>query len=874
MDNRFTGVTFGEWLKRRRKAAALTQEQLARRISCSTSALKKLEANVRRPSSQIVDQLSKIFNIRQEEQTAFLRFARGGEQYAPTEVMEDAPWRVLSKAPRSNLPAPATSLVGREKEIVEFRGYLLRADIRLVTLIGPPGIGKTRLSLEVAHVSLFDFPTGVFFVPLAPINDSNLIALTITQTLGFAETELRSPLERLKAGIGEEQLLLVLDNLEHLIEDAAPLVSDLLSACPRLKILTTSREALRVPGEWLYSIPTLTSPTETQLHSVNPEGPSQYAALSLFAERARAARSDFALDTHSLSTVAAICTRLDGLPLAIELIAARIRLMSPQALLAKLNDQFVLSAAGMRAVSERQKTLHNAISWSYNLLSAEERDLFVHLSVFSGGFTLDAAEAVFSHIVTNKSVSDLIALLWDKSLLQRTLDVRGEPRFTMLVTIQQFAIDLLREWGEEAEARNRHLAYFLDLAERADKEIHGPNQVKWMERLETDHHNCRAALEWCVVSQQTEAALRLFGALGWAWFVQSHYHAIYSWFNKIRSLPEIMNHPELYARILNQIGIQGWLLGDYQDAGSALEESQEICLKLGSIGEKGLAEALNYLGMVLLWDGHDLDSAQSLFQRSFVLYQKHADQRGMAFTILNMGKVEADRHVNRSAFPLFEQSMDLFRQLGDLWAIGRCSLHLGQLYLSDGNYDRAFFFANQYLMICEELHFSQGITTAMNLLGHICRLQGNFDQAELILENSRAIAHKFDLKESQAFAVVGLGLLALSRGDYPLAAKYAKDAYNIRRILHEKWSTLDLVGSLAASAAGMNQFERAAKLQGAVQALASAAKHSSYGFDPVEANLLQIAHEQLGEENFETLAAEGRAMTIEQAIDYALSINS
>jgi predicted ATPase/DNA-binding XRE family transcriptional regulator len=872
VENIFTEPSFGQWLKRRRKAAGWTQEQLALQISCSTSALKKLEAEARRPSAQMVEQLSIIFNIPQNEKVAFLRFARGDWHYAPTEIMKNAPWRVSSEPPRSNLPALTTSLVGREKEIVDVREYLLRADIRLVTLIGPPGIGKTRLSLEAAYPSLLDFPDGVFFVPLAQINDSNLMALTITQRLGFAEIEFKSPLERLKAGIEGKQLLLVLDNLEQIIEGAAPLISDLLSTCPRLKILTTSREALRIPGEWLYSVPALDMPNENLI--VGIETISEFPALVLFAERARAVRSDFVLHADNFPTIAAICAQLDGLPLAIELIAARIRLMSPQALLAKLSDQFILSADGMRAVSTRQKTLHNAISWSYNLLSVEEQTLFAKLSVFSGGFTLDAAGAIFSGTVTNASVSDLIALLLDKSLLQRTLDARSEPRFNMLVTIQQFALDHLRQKDEETEARNWHLAYFLDLAERADKEIHGPNQVKWMERFETDHHNFRAALEWCVVNQQTEAALRLFGALGWTWFVQSHYLDIYTWFNKIRSLPEIMNYPELYARILNQIGIQGWLLGGYQNARSALEESQEICLKLGSIGEKSLAETLNYLGMVLLWDGHDLDSAQSLFQQSFALYQKHADQRGMAFTILNRGKAEADRHVNHAAFPLFEQSLDMFRQLGDLWAIGRCSLHLGQLFLSDGNYDRALFFANQYLMICEESHFSQGITTAMNLLGDIFRLKGNFDQAEVILEDSQAIAHKFDLKESQAFAVGGLGLVALGRGDYPLAAKYAKDAYNIRRILHEKWAALDLVVGLAASAAGMNQFERAAKLQGAVQVLASAAKSQSYGFDPVEVHLLQIAHEQLGDEKFETLAAEGRVMTMKEAIAYALELST
>ncbi len=368
-------------------------------------------------------------------------------------------------------------------------------------------------------------------------------------------------------------------------------------------------------------------------------------------------------------------------------------------------------------------------------------------------------------------------------------------------------------------------------------------------------------------------ALRLFGALGWAWFVQSHHVETYRWFEKVRSLPGIMSHPERYARILNQIGIQGWLIGDYKDARSVLEESREIWLELGSIGEKGLAEALNYLGMVVFWDDHDMESAQSLFQQSFDLYQKHVDPRGLAFTMLNRGKVEDDKHNHSSALSLFEQSLDLFRQLGDLWGIGRCSLHLGQLFSKHEKYDRALSFVDQYLLVCEQLHFNHGITTAMNLRGDIYRLRGNFDQAQQILEDSLAIAYQFDFKDNQALAVGGLGLVALSRGDYPLAAQYARDAYKIRHILHERWSTLDMLAGLAAVASGMNQFDRAAKLQGAAQALASASHLQSDWCDSVEFGLIQIARKQLGESKYEALSAEGRSFTLEQAVAYALQEN-
>src|SRR6185503_3991565 len=321
----------------------------------------------------------------------------------------------------------------------------------------------------------------VFFVALAPLDNPSLITLTIVQTLGYVEAKNVPARQQLMDGIGEKQMDLVLDNCEHLIEDVAPLVSDLLSACSRLKILTTSRESLRVAGEWLFPVPNLDVPKESS--SINVETAAKFPALTLFAERARAVRLDFTLNHDNIQTVSSICAQLDGLPLAIELIAARMRLMSPEVLLTRMHNQYVLSADGMRALSARQKTLNDAIGWSYNLLSAEEQIFFAYLSVFSGGFTLETAESMFSAMFTTKSVSELITSLLDKSLLQRALDEHGEPRFTMLVTIQEFARTRLREIGKEAETRDLHLAYFLDLAEQADREIHGPEQVEWMDRL-------------------------------------------------------------------------------------------------------------------------------------------------------------------------------------------------------------------------------------------------------------------------------------------------------------------------------------------------------------------------------------------------------
>lgn len=863
-------VSFGEWLKRRRKAEGFTQEQLAEQVSCSTITLRKIEAEERRPSAQIVERLADIFRIPQQERPAFLRFARGDWKFVPVQSVEDSPWHVASNAPASNIPATTTSLIGREKEIAEVRAYLLRPDIRLVTLMGPPGIGKTRLSLEVASASVPDFADGVFFIPLAPLDDSDLVPPTIAQTLGFVDTKNQSPVERLKDSLGEKHVLLILDNFEHLTNGAAPLVSDLLLACPRLKIMITSREALRVPGEWLYSVPTLNIPIPNPLGSFKEEDDlSEFTALTLFAERARAVRADFTLHADNIQTVAAICAQLDGLPLAIELIAARIRLMSPQALLARLNDQFVLHADGMRALPARQKTLHNAIDWSYSLLSSEEQNLFVRLSVFSEGFTLEAAETIFLRTNTDKPISDLIASLLDKSLLQRKLNQRGEARFHMLVTIQQFALDHLRKRNEETQVRSWHFNYFLDLAEQAEKEIHGPDQVDWMDRLEEEHDNFRAALDWCFSNGDTENVLRLFSALNWTWYLRWSHSEARSWLERIRTLPDVALHPKNYGRVLNAAVRREWLTGSLERGRSLLEESKALWLSLGSDGNGGMAESLILAGM-LTW--HDLDVAASYFAQSFELYQSTREPRGMAFAIFWSGCIAYHKNEDDLALARLEESLHRFRELGDRWGMAKASQRLGELFLRQGIYDQARQYFEQHLRLDEG--FKEGTALALLNLGELHRYQHDDEQAKQYYEKSLSVCREYGLKVDAGYNLYALGMLALHQGNYLLAKKYFHDYYIASQGPDDKRPLCDFLNGMGAVAAGANQPERAAKLYGAAQAISEIIDYQLSPFDRSEFDRhIQTALEQLGETRFQELQAVGRAMTMEQAIAYALEIN-
>lgn len=731
-------ISFGEWLKRQRKAAGWTQEQLARQVNCSTITLRKLEAGERRPSESIAARLAEIFHLAPHEQEAFLRFARRGLGNAPAPV-STSPWQPA--APRSNLPAAVTSLVGREKELAELQDYLQNASIRLVSLVGPPGIGKTRLSVEVGRAALSEFPDGVFFVALAPLNDPALIEPAIIQALDYVVARKQPIEQQLIHSIGDKKMLLLLDNCEHLIEEAARLISDLLSACSRLKILVTSREALRVPGEWLYPVPPLDLPEEGA--SVKLEaGQANFSALTLFAERTRAVRPDFRLTAENVGAVAAICTQLDGLPLAIELLAARVRLMSPQSLLERMSADLVLSADGMRAVPARQKTLHNAIAWSYHTLSTLEQLLLNYLSVFSGGFTLEAAEAMCAETVSQPA-ADIINALADKSLLRRSFDERGEPRFAMLKVIQQFVLNQLRNAGREAEARDRHLGYFLQLAEQGAREIRGPRQVEWADSIQDELNNLRAALEWAVSSQHTEAALCLLGALGWPWEIGGHYREARAWLERIRALPDAETHPLLLARVLNHIGRYQWTQDAFEDARVLLEESRAKSAALGEAGKSALAEALNWLG--LLETGQNKEAARPLLEQSLELNRQCGDVWSAALSTFHLGILESNSGQPRLARSLLEQSLAAFERFGDLFFISRVSIFLGYLHLNLEEFDQARQYFERHIGLDTQLHFWDGIAEGWRDLGNLFRAQGDLERAEEYYEQGRAVCREHGL---------------------------------------------------------------------------------------------------------------------------------
>src|SRR5215204_5303846 len=489
---------------------------------------------------------------------------------APDLLSEFPPLRTLD-AHGNNLPVQPTPLVGREREIREVAERVRSEEVRLITLTGPGGTGKTRLGLQAAADVLEEFSDGVFFVALATITEPEFVASTIALALGVKESAEQSLMKSLKNYLRDKRLLLVLDNFEQVLE-GAPLVGELLGACPKMKVLAKSRIPLRLYGEQEYLVRPLALPDPKVMPLL--EVLTQYEAVRLFVQRARAVKADFKVTNDNAPAVAEICARLDGLPLAIELAAARTRVLPPQKMLERLGNRLKLLKGGPRDLPTRQQTLRGTIDWSYELLEEEEKILFGRLSVFSGGRTLEAIEEICDPEGELEALEGVESLL-EKSLLRQEEGVEGEPRFVMLETVHEYAREKLQESGEEQEIKRAHAHYFLTLAEEADPELKGPDQLEWFERLEAEHDNIRAALSWALERNEAELALRLGGALWWFWLVRGYHSEGRRWLEEALATDE-RRSPEVRAMALAGAGALALEQGDLDRAQEACEAGLEV----------------------------------------------------------------------------------------------------------------------------------------------------------------------------------------------------------------------------------------------------------------------------------------------------------
>ena len=777
-------TAFGARLRGLREEAGLTQEELAARAGLTAHAVGVLERGERkRPYPHTVRSLADALGLSEGERASLLAAVpRRGEATAAATASTPA------AVPGAPLPVPPTPLVGRENELRETVGILLRPEARLLTLTGTGGVGKTRLSLEAARASLAagSFPDGVYFVSLASVVDPSLVVVAVCEALGVGETEGQTLYEGLRAYLRDKRSLLVLDNLEQVLE-AATEIAGLLGACPGLVVLATSRAPLRVRGEQEYPVPPLGLPSS--IRASRREEVLGSASGRLFVDRARASAPSFAVTEDNASAVAAICWRLAGLPLALELGAASARFLDPATLLSRLDR--ALSSGWTRDLPPRQRTMRAALDWSHDLLAEDERGLFRGLSVFAGGFSLEAAEAVGvpEEVDPDESIG-LLGRLVEQSLVTAEAGGAGETRYGMLEPIRQYALEKLGESDEAAEKGRRHAGYYLTLAERFEPKLRGRDQALWLGRLQAERDNLRAAMSWALERGEAQIVARMAWAMLPLWWLQGHFAEGRRLTEE--ALPHATDLPApARAKLLFAAGTMAQAQADYGAAGPLIEESLALFRNLGD--EEGVMRAQSSAGIVALGQGQQ--------------------ERGIA---------------------LLEEATALALKIGDVWS---ASLLLGfatAVPLGRGDLARARELAERGLSLAREAGAREGASVALHALATVARTEGDEDRAERLFGE-------------------GLGL-SVEVGDETTVAHFLE--------------------GLAAVAASKDQPARAARLWGAAEALLETIEVAAYPHAPdrsLRRREVAAARARLGTDEWGEAWAEGRGMSAERAAAYALA---
>ena len=860
-------ISFGAWLRQHRRSLDLTQKALADQVGCAEITVRRMEADEYKPSNELAFVLFEKLGIPESERTQWVRFARGLAEH-PNHYGTSFPRR----GQYTNLPIPLTSFIGREKEIETVKRLLgPHGGGRLLTLTGAGGSGKTRLALEVAATLREIFPDGVWFIEFAPLTDPALVPQSLLTALGLNEQANRSALTIVADFLHPKRSLLILDNCEHLIKACAQLVETLRHNCASLHILATSREALSVPGETLYLVPTLTTP---DLAKADLETLPQYEAVQLFVERAQTALPGFKLTSDNVLAVAQVCHQLDGIPLALELAAARVKALRVEQVAARLleHKQFRLLKGGSRTALPRHQTLHALIDWSYELLSEDERLVLQRLSVFTGGCTLEAAEAVCAgEGIEADYILDLMTELVNKSLLISEREPGQEVRYRMLETIHQYASERLLEAGDSEQVRKRHFEFFLQYAEQVEPNVRGPQLPAYLDQLETEHDNLRAALEWSLSqADYGEASLRLAGALFSFWEQRGYVSEGRAWLARTIANPAAPGAGAGRAKALYGVGCLAIAEGDSKAARTLLEESVNLWRALGLAGLTGLAHTLSCLGQITRHLG-DPATSRVLINEALILFRKQNERWGLAWALSYMGMTLRDQEDFALASSFIEESVSLWRDLGNQFGLADAIRKRGHIAVRQGNYELAQRAFADALAITRNLGNREKVAETLLQLGQATLCLEDHIQAKAYFQEGFDLFRESGNKAWLLDCFYYFGLLAGFEGDNQQARVFLEQVLVLARQGGSIWQCANGLMGLAGVAAADGQALRAAKLLGAADTQIKAG--ASY-WDAAESRYIEravvSAVTQLGESEFSAAYDEGRAMTFGQAADYAL----